>query len=143
MRGQGFVEDNHWCPDTGCRLLPLTLGATARLLEAGPLIFMGDSHIRNLFNAVVAGLRGARYFVESHEPFPQPTMAIVYQWCQEGGRHRGNVTVLPDLQGTVRQALLQMQGRQVVFAVVAAVRPVSRPAGTWWCCGRCSPAWWW
>ena len=64
-------------PSSGCNLAPLEIGAVyqaglphsaagASQCESSVLL-MGDSHIRNVFGALTNGLRGQRYFAETHE----------------------------------------------------------------------------
>ncbi|EJK45561.1 hypothetical protein THAOC_35818, partial [Thalassiosira oceanica] len=72
--GEDFDED--WRPGN-CRLAPLSPFEWTRQRHDGgggkrkkscqtTIAMMGDSHIRNLFTATVAGFRGVRYFAEAH-----------------------------------------------------------------------------
>ena len=65
-----LAPDEEWRPHT-CSLAPLdafawTDRAAADSCTAQSILIMGDSHMRNLFTALVAGVRGRATFAEGH-----------------------------------------------------------------------------
>jgi len=63
-----FIDYNTWAP-FNCSLVPLDLETVTKVSFGGkgPVIFLGDSHSRNLFSAFVAGVRQQEYFLETHD----------------------------------------------------------------------------
>lgn len=75
FRDGGAFHNDTWRTKTGCHIAPLNPQVWISSLSAarkGPgectrtIFFMGDSHIRNLFTATIAGLRGQATFAEGH-----------------------------------------------------------------------------
>lgn len=49
-----------------CRTLPLNHRNLVRAFGGKRLLMIGDGHVRNLLSALVAGVRGERFFVDPH-----------------------------------------------------------------------------
>ncbi|EJK72405.1 hypothetical protein THAOC_06067 [Thalassiosira oceanica] len=86
--GEDFDED--WRPGN-CRLAPLSPFEWTRQRRDGgggkrkkscqtTIAMMGDSHIRNLFTATVAGFRGVRYFAEAHADGSVKESGLMYTY---------------------------------------------------------------
>lgn len=97
---QSFHEDNVFAP-VNCSLVPLDLNSLARVClqngknKSGPVIFIGDSHMRNSFTGFVAGIRQREYFLETHDAvFKQEQGVLIYRVERITGKlfdHRGAV----------------------------------------------------
>ena len=85
--GEDFDED--WRP-ASCRLAPLSPFEWTRHRRDGggnrtkhcqtTITMMGDSHIRNLFTAMVAGFRGVGHFAEAHADGSGKKSGLVYTY---------------------------------------------------------------
>ena len=81
LKGVGFSEQEYI--PSSCSAIPLSpFTWTQHTKCQATIILFGDSHIRNLFTAIVYGLRGIESFAEGHTDSETKArgIALSYQW---------------------------------------------------------------